>query len=217
MIKRIWKIAKIVLLIFVVVSCGLILISNKLISDEQVRCYDLISQVPKTDVALLLGTAKYRRSGGNNLYYQYRIDAVVKLFRAGKVHAIICSGDNSTRYYDEPNTMKADLIKAGIPADRIYLDYAGFRTLDSVVRAKAIFSQDNITVVSQPFHNERAIYIAEHKGINAVGFNAQEVSNSYGFKTNLREKLARVKTILDIHLLGTEPHFYGEKVEVDLD
>lgn len=213
--KRIKKGIKYGLLIFVIVSCGLILLSNKLISDEQSRCYNRVTRIPNTDVALLLGTAKYRQAGGENLYYKYRIEAAVRLFRAGKVKAIICSGDNSTKYYDEPSTMKADLVEQGIPADKIYLDYAGFRTLDSVIRAKAIFSQDHITVISQPFHNERAIYIAQHKGINAVGFNARDVSASYGFKTQLREKLARVKTILDIHILGTEPHFYGEKVEVE--
>ena len=200
----------------IVVSGTLILVSNYLISKEQRYCYSLLTQVPKTDAALLLGTAKYSRKGGDNLYYKYRIDAAVALYNSGKVKAIICSGDNRTRYYDEPSTMKADLVARGIPEDKIYLDYAGFRTLDSVVRAKAIFSQDNITVVSQPFHNERAIYIARHKGIRAVGYNAREVGKSYGLRTNLREKLARVRTILDIHLLGTEPHFYGEKVPVNL-
>lgn len=214
--KKIWKFIKYTTLLGVIVCAGLILVSNYLISKEQKHCYSLVTQIPKSDVALLLGTAKYRVEGGYNLYYIYRIEAAVKLFKAGKVKAIICSGDNSTIYYDEPNTMKDDLVARGIPEDKIYLDYAGFRTLDSVVRAKAIFSQDNITIVSQPFHNERAIYIAEHKGIHAIGFNAQEVSQSYGFKTKLREKLARVKTILDIYILGTEPHFYGDKVEVDL-
>ncbi|NEN24171.1 vancomycin high temperature exclusion protein [Cryomorpha ignava] len=193
----------------------LILISNKLVSNESKDCYTSVTEIPESDVALLLGTAKYRKNGGRNLYYRYRMEAAVKLFKAGKVKAIICSGDNATRYYDEPSTMKADLVKMGVPASLIYLDFAGFRTLDSVVRSKEIFSQTSITVVSQSFHNERALYIAYHKGIKAIGFNAQDVTRSYGLKTQAREFLARVKTILDIHFLNTEPKFLGEKIRIN--
>ena len=193
----------------------LIVVSDKLISSEAQSCYTSVNDIPERDVALVLGTAKYRKNGGRNLYYRYRMEAAVKLFKSGKVKAIICSGDNSTRYYDEPSTMKADLVAMGIPASLIYLDFAGFRTLDSVVRSKEVFSQTSITVVSQPFHNERALYIAKHNDINAIGFNAQDVTRSYGLKTKLREKFARVKTILDLYLLNTKPKFYGEKVNVD--
>lgn len=193
----------------------LILISNKLVGDESKDCYTSVTEIPESDVALVLGTAKYRKNGGRNLYYRYRMEAAVKLFKAGKVKAIICSGDNATRYYDEPSTMKADLVKMGIPASLIHLDFAGFRTLDSVVRSKEIFSQTSVTVVSQSFHNERALYIASHKGIKAIGFNAQDVSRSYGLKTQAREYLARVKTILDIHFLNTEPKFLGERIRID--
>ena len=193
----------------------LILISNKLVSNESKDCYTSVSEIPESDVALVLGTAKYRKNGGRNLYYRYRMEAAVKLFKAGKVKAIICSGDNATKYYDEPSTMKADLVKMGVPASLIYLDFAGFRTLDSVVRSREIFSQTSVTVVSQSFHNERALYIAHHKDINAIGFNAQDVTRSYGLKTQAREYLARVKTILDIHFLKTEPKFLGERIRVD--
>ncbi len=193
----------------------LILISNKLVSNESKDCFTSVTEIPESDVALVLGTAKYRKNGGRNLYYRYRMEAAVKLFKAGKVKAIICSGDNATRYYDEPSTMKADLVKMGVPASLIYLDFAGFRTLDSVVRSKEIFSQTSITVVSQSFHNERALYIASHKDIEAIGFNAQDVTRSYGLKTQAREFLARVKTILDIHFLNTEPKFLGEKIRIN--
>ncbi|WP_239541180.1 SanA/YdcF family protein [Cryomorpha ignava] len=213
--KKIGKILKFVLLPLFIAGLMLILISNKLVSNESKDCYTSVTEIPESDVALLLGTAKYRKNGGRNLYYRYRMEAAVKLFKAGKVKAIICSGDNATRYYDEPSTMKADLVKMGVPASLIYLDFAGFRTLDSVVRSKEIFSQTSITVVSQSFHNERALYIAYHKGIKAIGFNAQDVTRSYGLKTQAREFLARVKTILDIHFLNTEPKFLGEKIRIN--
>lgn len=191
-----------------------VVFANVIISRESSKCYSSIDRVPESDVALLLGTAKFYKRGGRNLYYRYRIEAAANLYKAGKVNAIICSGDNATKYYDEPTTMKQDLMALGIPEKDIYLDYAGFRTLDSVVRAKKIFSQSRITIVSQPFHNERALYIAHHNGIDAVGFNAKDVRRSLKNKTQIREPFARVKTILDLYVLKTEPKFYGDKIEI---
>ena len=109
--------------------------------------------------------------------------------------------------------LQRDLIAAGIPQNKIFLDYAGFRTLDSMVRAKKIFGQNSVTVISQKFHNERAIRLADYYGIKAVGYNAKAVGKTYGFKTNLREKLARVKVIIDF-IIGTKPHFLGEKITI---
>ena len=123
------------------------------------------------------------------------------------------SGDNGSLYYNEPNVFKKDLIKGGIPAENIFLDYAGFRTLDSMVRAKAIFGLDNVTVISQKFHNERAIYLAEKKGLHAIGFNADGISLHQGLKVQLREYFARVKVFIDL-ALNTQPKFLGEKIEI---
>ncbi len=125
---------------------------------------------------------------------------------------MLVSGDNSTIHYDEPNMFKEDLIKMGIPSEKIFLDYAGFRTLDSVVRAKEVFQEDDFIIISQPFHNERALFIADQKDIKAIAFNAKSVGKSYGFKTQVREKLARVKTVLDLYILRTKPKFLGKKI-----
>ncbi len=170
-------------------------------------------EVPHNKAGLLLGTSKYTGRGRLNLYYKYRIDAAVSLYKAGKIDYILVSGDNSRKSYDEPTEMKNDLVNAGVPAGKIFPDYAGFRTLDSVVRCREIFSQDSITVISQRFHNERAVFIAKHKGITAVGFNARDVTRSYGAKTRAREKLARVKMLADL-VFGKKPKFLGEKVEI---
>lgn len=177
------------------------------------KVYNATKDIPHNKVGLLLGTGKYLTNGRVNLYYKYRIDAAVKLYHSGKVDFILVSGDNSTKDYDEPSTIKHDLMSKGVPANKIFLDYAGFRTLDSVVRSKEIFGQESITIISQQFHNERAIYIAKRKGINAIGFNAKDVNVHYGLKTRLRERLARVKMILDL-TFGKKPKFFGEKIEI---
>lgn len=177
------------------------------------KVFNSTKEIPHNKVGLFLGTGKVLSNGRINLYYKYRIDAAVKLFKAGKIDFILVSGDNSTKDYDEPSTIKEDLIKKGIPSSKIYLDYAGFRTLDSVVRCKEIFGQNSITIISQQFHNERAIYIAKRKDIEAVGFNAKDVNVHYGFKTRLRERFARVKMVLDL-IFGKKPKFLGEKIEI---
>jgi len=172
-----------------------------------------LNELPKNRVGIVLGTSSKLAQGGANPYYTYRINAAVQLYEAGKVEFILVSGDNSTKYYNEPTTIKNDLIKGGIPSEKIFLDYAGFRTLDSMVRAKEIFDLDSVTIISQKFHNERAIYIAERKGLTAVGFNAKDVSTRNGLKVQFREYFARVKVFLDL-LFNTQPKFFGDKVEI---
>ena len=177
------------------------------------KTFDSVETIKKNKVGLLLGTAKYRSSGGINLYFQYRIDAAVALFKGNKIDYILVSGDNSTKYYNEPAAIKKALLQRGIPEDKIILDYAGFRTLDSVIRAKEVFGQDQLTIISQEFHNERAIYLANSHGIDAIGFNAMNVSDSYGIKTQIREYFARGKAIIDI-LFHVKPKYLGEKITI---
>ena len=211
--KRLKRILK---LSFYLAIFGLffIVVSNSLVERKtRNSLFNETEKIPKNKVGLLLGTSKYLRDGRINLYYKYRIEAAIRLFKAGKIEFILISGDNGTKEYDEPTTIKNDLIAKGIPSERIYLDYAGFRTLDSVVRSKEIFGQDSITIISQPFHNERAIYIAKRKGIQAVGYNAKDVNVYYGLKTKAREKLARSKMVLDI-IFGKKPKFLGETIEI---
>ena len=137
------------------------------------------------------------------------------LITAAGVVAIgsILSGDNNKREYNEPEEMKKALIAQGVPEQAIFLDYAGFRTLDSMVRAKEVFMQDSITVISQHFHNERALYLAEKTGLNAIAYDAKDVPGSHGLKVRLREYLARVKMFIDL-LIGKQPHFLGETIEI---
>ncbi|EDP98526.1 putative transport-related membrane protein [Kordia algicida OT-1] len=177
------------------------------------KTFNKVAEIPSNKVGLLLGTGKYLKNGKVNLFYSYRINATVKLYKSGKIKYILVSGDNGSKTYDEPTTFKEDLIAAGIPENKIILDYAGFRTLDSVVRSKEIFQQENITIISQQFHNERAIAIANAKGINAVGFNAKNVGGRSGFKIKVREVLARVAMCIDL-VIGKQPKFLGEKITI---
>ena len=210
MLKNIIKILGALCLVLLLV----ILVCNFIISNTtENKTYSDINTIPPNRVGLVLGTSNRITNGSSNPYYTYRIDATVALYKAGKIKFILVSGDNGSIYYNEPNTIKKDLILAGIPEEVIFLDYAGFRTLDSMVRAKFIFGLDKVTIISQKFHNERAIYIAEQKGLNAIGFNAQDLSTSQGFKVHLREYLARVKVFIDM-ILNTQPKFYGASIEI---
>ena len=128
---------------------------------------------------------------------------------------IIVSGDNSRSGYDEPSEMKAALIAKGVPATRIYCDYAGFRTLDSVVRAQKVFGQREFIIISQKYHNERALYIAQRHGMrDCVAYNAADASAEKMFKQYLRELVARVMAVLDVEFFGTEPKKLGEKISI---
>lgn len=179
------------------------------------RIYNKAEDIPYNKVALLLGTAPVTPYGGHNRYFDYRIDATASLYKSGKISYILVSGDNHKKGYDEPTWMKEALMKQGVPENAIILDYAGFRTLDSVVRSKEIFGQEKITIISQEFHNERAVYLAEHYGIDAVAFNAKDVELlRKKLKIAIfREALSRVKMFIDI-ATGKEPKFLGEKIEI---
>jgi SanA protein len=177
------------------------------------RTYSEVNLIPYRRVGLVLGCPR-QVSGVPNQFFNNRIDAAAELFQHRKVDYLIVSGDNHVHGYDEPTDMKNALLGKGVPADRIYLDYAGFRTLDSVVRAKEIFGQNSVTVISQRFHNQRAIFLASHHGIDAIGFNAKEVDARYSFKTRCREQFAKAKAVLDIYVFRKQPHFLGQKVVI---
>ncbi|MCG2459896.1 YdcF family protein [Flavobacteriaceae bacterium F89] len=193
---------------------GLLWFCNYKITSSCVgKTYSDVNLIPMNRVGLVLGTAQKLKDGNPNPYYTFRIKAAVRLFNAGKIEFVLVSGDNATIYYNEPMGFKRDLIKAGIPENKIILDYAGFRTLDSMVRAKEIFGLDSVTIISQKFHNERAIYLAERKGLTAIGFNARDVSGSDGLNVRIREYFARVKVFIDL-LFNTQPKFYGNRIEI---
>jgi SanA protein len=175
--------------------------------------YKDLKEVPYNKVGLLLGTSKYLKSGQPNQYFINRIKAAVDLFNSHKIDFIVLSGDNRKKSYNEPEEMKIELLKYGIPENKIYLDYAGFRTYDSVIRMSKIFGQKQFTIISQDFHNRRAVYIALHLHLEGIGYDAQDVNFYNGFKTKLREKFARVKMFIDI-VTHKKPKFLGPQIEI---
>lgn len=178
------------------------------------RIHERVDEVPPREVALVLGTSKYAYYGRPNRHYENRLDAAAALFRAGKVGAILVSGDNSSASYDEPSAMKADLVARGVPEACITADYAGFRTLDSVVRAREVFGLQDYVLVSQRFHLERALYLAEALGHDAQGLTAADVPGPIALRVRGREVLARLNAWLDLHLLDTQPRFLGPRETV---
>jgi len=202
-------------IILIILSFISILWANSTITKQtENQIYSETDSIPENNVGLLLGTSKLLRNGNLNRYFENRISATVQLYKAGKIKNIVISGDNSTKDYNEPEDMKNELIKRGIPENRIYLDFAGFRTYDSVFRMKEIFGQDRFTIISQKFHNQRAVYIANALKLNAIGFNAKDVNAYNGLKTQIREKFARVKVFIDL-IFDKKPKFLGEKIKIN--
>jgi SanA protein len=202
------------LLVALLIFVGIIIAANVIINKAtEGKLYSDVKKIPYNKTGILLGTSKFLSNGAVNPFYSNRIKAAADLIRAGKIKYLVISGDNSRKDYNEPQQMKDDLIKQGIDSTVLYLDYAGFRTFDSMIRLKEIFGQTQVTVISQPFHNERAIYIGSKNGIAAIGYNAQDVGDQAGFKVQLREKFARVKVFIDA-LTGKQPKFLGEKVQL---
>jgi len=200
--------------ILFILIVGVVIIANYNIeSATKLDVYSNVTRIPANRVGLLLGTSKTLRYGKPNMYFTNRIAATIELFNARKIEYVVISGDNSHRYYNEPQDMKNELIKLGVPENRIYLDYAGFRTYDSVYRMHAIFGQTNFTIISQKFHNERAVYIAKSLNLHAIAFNAKDVSAYMGFTTKVREKFSRVKMFIDL-TLNKKPRFLGDKIDI---
>ncbi len=178
------------------------------------RCYDEIADVPGSRVGLVLGCAPYLADGRENLFFKRRMEAAAELYHAGKVEYLLVSGDNSRKNYDESSAMKAALGELGVPQRLIYCDYAGFSTLDSIVRAKVVFELNELVVISQGFHVKRAVYIGQQRDVEVIGYIAEGVGGRGGFRTHLRECLARVKTVLDLTVLNRQPVYLGDTVRI---
>ena len=173
--------------------------------------YDDVENVPHRRAGLVFGCSE-KLGTRDNLYFKYRIEAAAELWKAGKVDCLIVSGDNREKYYNEPVAMRKALVEAGVPFRKIACDYAGLRTLDSVVRAQKIFGLDEVTLISQKFQNERAAYIAKANGMDVVGYNAQDVDGYAARKTEDREVFARVKMWLDVNVINKQPRHLGDRV-----
>ncbi|MGK7390213.1 MAG: SanA/YdcF family protein [Candidatus Cyclobacteriaceae bacterium M2_1C_046] len=173
--------------------------------------------LPENDVALVLGTSNRLAGGAPNPYFILRMERAAELYKTGKVRHILVSGDNSTRYYNEPQKMKEALVKMGIPPQHITLDYAGLRTLDSIIRGKKIFGQHKVTIVTQKFHAYRALFISNYYNMEAVAMATDKLPEDMSIIVQLREIMARPLAIWDLYIVKKGPKFLGEREDVKID
>ena len=212
-LKRVARLGLIIVLVglLVLVSTNVWVVSST--SSQVLTDFNLL---PDNGVALVLGTSHRMVDGSPNPFFHNRMATAAELYKEGKIIRFIVSGDNRTRYYNEPAEMQKALIKLGVPLDAITLDYAGLRTLDSIVRCKEIFGQSNIIIITQPFHSYRALFISRYFNINAVALVAEEPGQEVAPRVYLREYLARTKAILDLYVLGTTPRHLGQKEPIGI-
>lgn len=174
--------------------------------------YENLKSLPHRQVGVVLGTAKYYRGGGINQYYLYRMQGALNAYNSGKVNYLLLSGDNALHSYNEPMTMRKDLIAAGVDPADIVLDYAGFRTLDSIVRTRKVFDTNDFIIITQRFHCERALFIALHMGIQAQCYAVPSPKNMLNIR--VREVGARLGALADLYVMKREPHFLGPLIPI---
>jgi SanA protein len=174
------------------------------------RIYLSTAEVPEREVALVLGTSKFTLRGAPNLHFNQRIAAAAALYHSGKIQHLLVSGDNHVRGYDEASDMRDALLSQGVPPGALTCDYAGFRTLDSVVRARTVFGLARCTIVSEEFHCPRALWIAREHGLDAIAFAAPDLkSMRWSLRVKAREVFARAWCGVDLYLLHRAPKFSG--------
>ena len=209
--KMIWIIFGVIIAIIIVIITCYMIVECK----TSGKTFDKVADIPHREVGLLLGTSPRTPENAPNYYFINRITATAELYKAGKIDKVIASGgDYSSRPgggYDELVAMRDSLIDHGIPDSVIILDYDGTRTLNSIVKAKEVYGEECVTLISQKYHNERAIYLASQQGIDAIGYNAKPSHIiSKRIKNEGREFLARVKLFVDV-ILGEKPQFESKK------
>jgi SanA protein len=183
-----------------------------IINSTKAYLYQDAALLPVTEVGLVLGTSHFSRSGGRNLEFEGRMRAAAELYKAGKVKHLIVSGANPDATYNEPRQMRRALIALGVPGEAITMDFAGFRTFDSIIRAQSVWGLTRYTIISQRYHLPRAVFLARKLGMrDAIGYAARVgETQDLGARDPPRETFARLRAILDLYILGTQPKFFGE-------
>jgi len=205
---------RIVASVLILVLLGVVICNVWIVKSTEGKVYSDLSKLPDHRIALVLGTSHKTMKGKPNPFFEMRMKMAAQLYHLGKINHFILSGDNRSRFYNEPMEMKKALVKLGVPGSAVTLDYAGLRTLDSVVRSKEVFGQKKITIITQPFHSYRALFISHYYDIDAVAMVADDPSFDHSFKVIVREYFARTKAVLDLYVFKTTPRFLGRKEEI---
>lgn len=200
-------------LLLLIIVCHYIVVWN-----ASGKTYDNVDAIPHNKVGLLLATSPITPGGAHNFYFENRIKAADELYKAGKIDFIIASGGDYRQSQkngcDEPGAIRDSLVARGVPEERIILDYEGLRTLNSIAKAKQVYNLDSLTLISQKYHNERAVYLADKYRIHAIGYNAKPSPvRRNRIKNSLRESLARPKMFFDI-LTGIKPDIRKDTISI---
>lgn len=193
---------------------GILFLQAWVMFSAQPYIYENVKDVPARDVGVVLGTSKYVSGKRMNLFFHWRMRAAADLYHAGKVKRLLLSGSNPSEHYNEPQDMYLTLHELGVPKEDMEMDFAGFRTLDSMVRAKEVFGQEEFTVITNRFHTYRSVFLGRNSGADVIAFSAQDVPLRYSLRTVLREKIAIVKAVLDLYVFHTKPKFLGDPVPI---
>lgn len=196
-------------------ALAVFLCNRWVVNSSDAYIYDNWSLLPDNEVGLVLGTSNFTREGKPNPHFAGRIHAAVELYQIGKVKKLIVSGANPDSSYNEPRRMWQELTKQGVPSDVITMDFAGFRTLDSIIRAQQVFGLNRFTIITQRYHAYRAVFIGKKLDLSVVAYAAPGGEPGFDPRLMLREWAARFRVVLDIFLLQTEPKFLGEPVNVE--
>lgn len=195
---------------------GVVVINLWILQKTHARIEHEVPLCATQPVGLVFGTAQWLREGGANPYYQARMETSAELLRLHRVQHLLLSGDNRTRYYNEPISMWRSLRHRNVSDAHMTLDYAGFSTFDSVVRAKEVFGADRLMLISQGWHLPRALFIAEVLGIEATGCAVPDDGVEGEWRLRLREWLARAATFGDLYVWGRKPYFLGPLEPIQL-
>ena len=182
----------------VIAVCNILVVNN-----AKGRTFDNLSDVPTREIGLLLGTSPITLDGAHNYYFDNRMKAAADLYHAGKIRRILVSGGDYTMTEkhgcDEPTAMRDSLVAHNVPDTCIIEHWQGWRTINSIEAVKNLYDFESITIISQKYHNERALYQADHFGLDAVGYNAEPSPiKSSRIRNAIREYLARVKLFIDL-------------------
>jgi len=193
---------------------GIVVCNLWIVLSTHSRIFDSLDAIAPNTVGVVLGTSKKVAAGRPNLHFENRLSAAAALYHAGKVKHLLVSGYRDSQYYDEPRDMTKKLEELGVPSSAITSDQEGLRTLDSIIRAKKVFGLSEFTVISDDFHVSRALFIADRENIDAIAFRGESVGLTFSGKARVREYFARVKAVLDLYLLDTEPATIDEPVKI---
>lgn len=217
LLQRLWRFRWWIASALFGMTTAAIAVNFWILSSTNTRVFRDLEALPQNDVGLVLGARRVLAGGHINSHFRARIEAAARLYSTGKVRHLLLSGDNHVKGYDEPTDMKQDLLALGVPETAMTLDYAGFRTLDSVVRARKVFGQEKLTIITDDFHVHRAVFLARHSGVDAIAYTSETVALRYSAKTRVRECVARVKAVLDLFVLHRGPRFLGPQIEIRVD